>query len=73
MYIQIYNPKGCFECKRKKMCRKTAYLWRIICLLRQLFVDLGKFMGQKPSITYRQRTGYHYYMCHNNKAFVDHV
>ena len=26
-------------------------------------------MGQKPSISYRQRTGYYSYMFHNNKAF----
>ena len=46
MYIQIYNLKGCFECKRKKMCGKTADLWRIVCLLRWVFVDFGKFMGK---------------------------
>ena len=69
MYIQIYNLNDCHECKRKKMCGKTADLWRIICLLRWVVVDLGKFMGQKPSISYRQSSGYHSYMSHNNKAF----
>ena len=33
-----------------------------------VFVDLGKFMGQKPSISYRQSTGYQSYMSHNNNA-----
>ncbi len=69
MYIQIYNLKGCFECKRKKICGKPADLGRIICLLRWVYVDLGKFMGRKPSISYRQRTGYYSYMSHNNNGF----
>ena len=30
---------------------------------------LGKFMGEKPSLSYRQSTGYHSYMFHNNIAF----
>ena len=44
--IQIYNLKG----------------WKNTCSLRWVFVDLGKFMGQQPSISYRQSTGYHSYM-----------
>ena len=50
MYKQIYNLKGCFECKRKKMYGKTADLWRIMCLLHWVFVDLGKFIEQITSI-----------------------
>ncbi len=69
MYIQIDNLKGCFECKRKKICGKTADLWCIICLFRWVFVDLGKFMGKNPSISYRQRTGYYSYISHNNNGF----
>ena len=45
--MQIYNLKGCFECKCKKMFGKTADLWHIICLLRWNVVDLGKFMDKK--------------------------
>ena len=67
--LNMYNLKGCFECKRKKMCGKTADLWRIICLLRWAFVDLGKFILQKPSISSRHSTGYHSHMYHNKNAF----
>ena len=36
------------------MCGKTTDLWRIICLLRWVFVDLGKFMGEnRPYVTAR--------------------